>query len=792
MNSQDEMAGNSVSGLNWCGFDELRLTEGAHSVVVTIGSQDKWDKAHLRRLRQSADLPGLVPVIDSDFASDGKPFAVTPAVDSPTLAGRIPPTGSEWEDCAAITEAAARATHEAHLRGLFHGSLSPDLIYVIDNDVAVNGIGLGLGGTPSAEYAHWVAPEVLDGSDATERSDVYSLGKILEASLGSSLENVPRSVRRLIMWSSSDTPEARPPSALEFASILAEALGEDRTTYSPAFIPTSDTNDLASTASGEVASYVPSETSSSSSSAGTAAAVGAAGAGIAGAAVAGSVLGNDDQDDLDADDEIVEDAIEIVDNDQDLDDRDVTDTADIDVETLTVDEVDGIKTDDISIDDLPADDDDSGVLSDAVTTGELSAETAAMAASTAEISDEEIAAAESAADEPVFDSREYSESLRETDTDADYEVPAAAQTIDLDERFEPERKGNKAGILIGAVLALALGVIAYNLLNSSDEDEVASETPAITEDAEADAEAASPSISEDEAVEEEVTTTVTTEVTTTTEAPTTTTEAAPEVEEAAPAATVDGPITKDSAGVQVLHGIPGAEVDVYVDGAALAPGFTLGTIAGPADLAPGSYEVDIYAASDAAPADAANRTDDPLISETLSVGDDPTTVVAHLDGEGNPVISAFTEDFGDLAPATGRVELRHLAAAPGVSATIDGEALPGLLEPGKTATIELAAGEHTIETATADGTPVTSATITLADGELASISVIGVAADDTVDVAVQRFTGLASAPAAVPTGDSNLLGADQDPTVIYILASMTSLMALAGGAIMVRRSRRVL
>ena len=778
------MAGNSVSGLNWCGFDELRLTEDAKSVVVTIGSQDKWDKAHLRRLRQSADLPGLVPVIDSDFASDGKPFAVTPAVDAPTLAGRIPPSGSEWEDCAAITEAAARATHEAHLRGLFHGSLSPDLIYVIDDDVAVNGIGLGLGGTPSADYAHWVAPEVRDGSDATERSDVYSLGKILEASLGSSLEDVPRSVRRLIMWSSSDTPEARPPSALEFASILAEALGEDRKTYSPAFIPTSDTNDLASTASGEVASYVPSETSSSS---GSAAAMGAAGAGIAGAAaLTGSILGDDDADEG----EMLDDAVGIVDNDP-VDDVDVdtdldTDDVDLDADTdLDTDPVDGDL--DVDVDDEPS------ILDEAATTGELPSDTAEMASSTAELTEEEIAAAERDAAEPVFDSREYSEGVRDAGADDDYEVPAAAQTIDFDERFESERKSNKAGILIGAVLAVALGVIAYNLLNNgSDENDVASETPAVTEDEDAGEETASPSIAEEEVVEEEVTTTVTTEATTTTEQQTTTTEAAPEVEEAAPTATVDGPITKDNAGVQVLHGIPGAEVDVYVNGAALAPGFTLGTIAGPADLAPGSYDVDIYAASETAPADAANRTDDPLISETLSVGDDPTTVVAHLDGDGNPVISAFTEDLSDLAPATGRIELRHLAAAPAVSATVDGEAVPGLLEPGKTATLELAAGEHLIETATADGTPVTSATITIADGELASLSVIGVAADDTIDVAVQRFTGLASAPAAVPTGDSNLLGADQDPTVLYILASMTSLMALAGGVIMVRRSRRVL
>ena len=288
MSTRDEKAGESVAGSNWFGFDQLRLSDDDAAVLVTIGSTERWDKSHLRRLRQSADLPGLVPVVDADAASDGKPYAVTPVVDTESLADRLPPSSSEWADCAAITEAAARATHEAHLRGLFHGALSPEQIYVLDDDVAVGGVGLGLGGVPSADDERWVAPEVRDGNDATERSDVYSLGKILEASLGQSIDDVPRSVRRLIMWSSSDTPEARPPSALEFASILAEAMGEDRKIYSPAFIPTAEITDLASTASEAVAAHVP--TGGSASGALPAA---AAGVGLGAAAAAGALLGSD-------------------------------------------------------------------------------------------------------------------------------------------------------------------------------------------------------------------------------------------------------------------------------------------------------------------------------------------------------------------------------------------------------------------------------------------------------------------------------------------------------------------
>ncbi len=810
VNSQDEMAGNSVSGSSWCGFDLLRLSDADTEVLVTIGSSDRWDKNHLRRLRQSADLPGLVPVIDSDFASDGKPYAVTPVVEAPTLADRIPPSGSEWEECATITEAAARATHEAHLRGLFHGALSPDQIYVIDDDVAVSGIGLGLGGTPSADYATWVAPEVLDGSDATERSDVYSLGRILEASLGGSLEDVPRSIRRLIMWSSSDTPEARPPSALEFASILAEALGEDRRTYSPAFIPTADATDLASSASEAVAGFVPSESPAQSEGADAAGAAAAGAAAMAGgAAIGASMLGGDepvtDVEETSAQTPADADTAAEPGADADTGVDTGTDT-DIDTEAGITQEV-------------PAGSVEGVAASGADAEG----------AEAADVNGEETAESDQGS---VFDSRVYSEDTAaagdEDDEEADvgYAVPAAAQTVDLDETFESDRRGNKAGILVGAILAAGLGVVAFQLLSSDDTSEVAGDgVDTVIDDEGEDAgdAVASPTTEEADAVDEEAATTVettattaettteettattaettattaettaTTAETTATTAETTTSTVAEEPDEvAAPAATVDGPIPADEAGVQVLHGIPGVVVDVYVDGEALAPGFTVGTIAGPAELPPGEYDIDIYAASDAPPPSAADRSDEPIISLTATIGAEPTTLVAHLDGEGNPTISAFVENLDSLDPATGRIELRHLAAAPAVQATIDGEDVNGLLEPGGTTAVVLDAGEHTIETSTADGTPVRTATINLADGELASVSIIGVAAEDTIEVVVQRYTGLSTAPAAVPTGDSNLLADGEDPTGLYILGAIASLMAVAGGLMMIRRSRRVL
>ncbi len=810
MNTHDETAEDSITtSVN--GFDELVVSDEGTAVKVTVGSPERWDRSHLRRLRQSADLPGLVPVIDSDFASDGTPFAVTPVISDPTLASMIPPAGPAWQECAAITEAAARATHEAHLRGLFHGALSPDQIYVVGDDVAVSGIGLGLGGEARSDYHHWVAPEVLEGVDATERSDVYSLGKILEASLGDSLEDVPRSVRRLIMWSGSDTPEARPPSALEFASILAEALGDERRTYSPAFIPTAEANTLAATASGIVAAHEP--TNSSSSGLGLA----AGGAAIGGAAIASQLAG--DAIEVEEGIEITPDGVEI--DDAIADDQYLVDDSGVDV----IDEDPEAEIDDVE----EVADEYDGVGSDAVITDEVEIEadavTAEVGTETAQLDDLDDDVTLDAT-EPTFDSREYSKGVTEaaTATSDAYEVPAA-QTVELDPAYTDDGRGNRAGILVGAILAGGLALIAWGLLRSGDtatESVNGTSDPAETAQADSEAdgeedvdEASSPitEATDNNAEEAEATTDTADDATgdaeetaaepaeeadattTSTEAPSTT-EAAPEeaeepvAEAEATVGVLNGPVAVDQAALQIVHGIPGTDVDVYVDGEAIIPGFSAGTIAGPISLDAGSHVVDLYQAIDGAPADAGNRTDLPLISQSVTTGADPASVFAHLDADGQPALSSFAENLAATEPGQGRLVVRHLAQGPEVTVNVDGEAVAGgAITNGAFATIALDAGEHTVSAVTGDGTEVANAVVNIDDGELASITVFGSADSGSLDAIVQRFTGISSAPTEVPTGNSDLLGMDDDMTSLYLVGLLTAFMAVAGGVVMARRRR---
>lgn len=782
-NDDTEASSRTVSS---SGFENLHLSDGDGAAKVTIGSMDRWDRSHLRRLRQSADLPGLVPIIDSDLSSDGKPFAVTPVVNNPRLSDQIPPAAAQWSECAAIVEASARSLHEAHLRGLFHGSLSPDQILVIDQDVAVEGVGLGLGGQVQADYAHWTAPEVQDGSDATERSDVYSLGKILEAALGNNIEDVPRSVRRLIMWSSSDTPEARPPSALEFASILAEALGDERTTFSPAFIPTTGVTALAGTASAEVAAH---ELSDISSGAGAATAV-AAGSAAVGAAAVSQFM---DDDDIEIDDPSA--GLEVVDEDADVDlDADVHDDADLDL---------------VDDDDIEIIEDDVDLQDEAVVTGEIpetDSEIAAEAATTTEVeADGEIAADVDADD---FDSRDYTAATAAAVT-TDETVPAA-QTVDIITPQDRSGRSNRAGILVGVIAAAVLGLIGWQLLSGrSGGDEVAT-NPAAEQAADSE-EDSEQSVSSEESEPETPTTQAdasgddeTTEAAATEEEEPAEEEVAAEEEAAeeeaaeeevaeeepvelaeASAPLLDGTIGADDAALQIVHGIPGATVDIYVDGQALAPGFEPGTIAGPLELAPGDYQVDIFAASDAAPAASADRSDSPLLSETITAGASPATLYAHLGEQGAPMLTGFAEDFSVLAPGEGRAVARHLAAAPEVTLVVDGQPV-GPLANGGYLTADLPAGSHTFAIEAGDA-EVLAATLEIGDGEVVVVSVTGSAADGTLAPVVQRYDGLSSAPTEVPTGDSDLLGMDEDLTSLYLVGIVTLAMILGGLALSARR-----
>jgi hypothetical protein len=117
-----------------------------------------------------------------------------------------------------------------------------------------------------------------------------------------------------------------------------------------------------------------------------------------------------------------------------------------------------------------------------------------------------------------------------------------------------------------------------------------------------------------------------------------------------------------TARVSVVHGIPGLPAPVTVR-ANTQPLFTFDyrDIRGPLVVAPGTYAFDVLLNG----SPVLNRTD------TVARGDD-VTIVAHLNLQSSPVLSAFANDISALAPSTARVTVRHLAAAPAVDVGLTG------------------------------------------------------------------------------------------------------------------------
>lgn len=200
--------------------------------------------------------------------------------------------------------------------------------------------------------------------------------------------------------------------------------------------------------------------------------------------------------------------------------------------------------------------------------------------------------------------------------------------------------------------------------------------------------------------------------------------------------------------VTVIHGVPGVDVDVYVNGELTLEAFTPETITDPLELPAGDYTIDIRAAG-------ADPSEAPIItgSTTLPAGAN-ATLIAHLGADGTPTLGVFVNDVAPTTAGEGRLVVRHTAAAPAVDVRANGAvAFPGLTNPNEAKT-DLPAGAVSADVVLAgtDTVAIGPADVNLAEGTNTIVYAWGSAADDNLDLAVQTITGLHSAPSGVPSG----------------------------------------
>jgi hypothetical protein len=129
--------------------------------------------------------------------------------------------------------ATVRTLGALHARGIVHGCLCPANILLDDALVPVLAeVGsvpvhaLAGRGADGVHYAAFAAPEVLRGEAADARSDVYSVGRVLEEAVKGDDPGAHPALKEIVRRCTAGEPSARYPGAGELGAALEAVAGE--------------------------------------------------------------------------------------------------------------------------------------------------------------------------------------------------------------------------------------------------------------------------------------------------------------------------------------------------------------------------------------------------------------------------------------------------------------------------------------------------------------------------------------------------------------------------------------
>jgi eukaryotic-like serine/threonine-protein kinase len=227
----------------WLGHDENLDRPVAIKVLSdAIAADPKFVARFRREARVAAGLshPNLVGVYD--YAEEGeRPYLVMELVPGDDLKSAI--SLGTAVDCEKVARELLSAVAHIHAAGILHRDIKPENILITPDGVAKLidfGIALPRDATSLTQTGlilgtkRYAAPEVMEGSPATERSDLYSCGVVLRSCGG---ERSTR-LRPLVDWLTSADPASRPASARQALARLERrsAAGQPTQSYTPEFV----------------------------------------------------------------------------------------------------------------------------------------------------------------------------------------------------------------------------------------------------------------------------------------------------------------------------------------------------------------------------------------------------------------------------------------------------------------------------------------------------------------------------------------------------------------------------
>lgn len=244
-------------------------------------------------------------------------------------------------------------------------------------------------------------------------------------------------------------------------------------------------------------------------------------------------------------------------------------------------------------------------------------------------------------------------------------------------------------------------------------------------------------------------------------------------------------LAQDDGTVTVVHGVPDLDVDIWVNGEATLPGFTFGTVSDALTLPAGDYDIEIYAAG------TDPEGNDPALADTVTLpAGANASIVAHLDADGNPMLSVFVNDTSTIEAGNGRVTARHTAAAPAVDVWAGDSPLFENVSNPQEGVVDVPADTYPVSIVpTGETEPVVFETdLDVPEGTNVIVYAVGSLDDGSFTVLAQSIDGLHSAPEGVPTGSGGT-APGQSGNLAAILALIAGAAAVAGGGAILARNR---
>lgn len=207
--------------------------------------------------------------------------------------------------------------------------------------------------------------------------------------------------------------------------------------------------------------------------------------------------------------------------------------------------------------------------------------------------------------------------------------------------------------------------------------------------------------------------------------------------------------------VAVVQAVPGATVDVAIDGRAVSRGVDTGKVLGPYRLSPGEHQLDFTGSGGLAVA--TTVTVEPGASQD---------VVLHLPASvgGAPVVNSYLTPTTPIGPGKARVLVAHTATVAPADVVVDGATVFTNIANGEFATADVPAGAHVVALLPTGETsdPILGPLdVDLEAGTITMVYAIGNPADSSMSLvahSAKLTSDGALAPDVIDTGSAGLVG----------------------------------